>query len=66
MHYIKLLYKRGGVWLLYMWSCMTFVNDFHIRDDRGNKIYDNALTLKLLGMHEGREEVYLYISSYYT
>jgi hypothetical protein len=45
---------------------MTFVNDFHIRDDRGNKIYDNALTLKLLGMHEGREEVYLYISSYYT
>ena len=34
----------------------------HIRVDRGNKIYDDASTLKVVSMHESEEKVYLYIN----
>jgi len=34
---------------------------FHISNDKKNKIFDDTLTLKVLSMNEGEEEVYLYV-----
>jgi len=38
------------------------LHGIHIKFDRGNKIYDDASTLKVLSMHEGEEKVYLCIN----
>lgn len=49
-----------------MWTKQVFNVDllgFHIRDDRGNKIFDDTLTLKVLSMNEGEEEIYLYVDA---
>jgi hypothetical protein len=47
-----------------MWTKQVFNVDllgFHIRDNKDNKIFDDTLTLKVLSMNEGEEEVYLYV-----
>jgi hypothetical protein len=37
------------------------LHDFCIKDDKGNKIFYDALIVQVLSMHKGEEEVYLYI-----
>jgi len=41
-----------------MWTKQVFNVDllgFHIRDNKGNKIFDDTLTLKVLSMNKGIE-----------
>jgi len=35
---------------------------FKIKDDKGNQIFDNASILKLTNMHQGEEEIHIYIN----
>jgi len=37
------------------------MHGFKIIDDKGNQIFDNALTLKLKNMHQGEEVIHIYI-----
>ena len=37
------------------------LHDFCIKDDKGNKIFYDALIVQVLSMHKGEEEVYLYV-----
>jgi hypothetical protein len=35
---------------------------FKMKDDKGNQIFDNASILKLTNMHQGEEEIHIYIN----